>query len=132
MEDKIRVLIVEDEESILRPLSNKLQAKGYEVLEACDGVEGLELSLKEKPDVVLLDLLMPKMDGVTMLEKVREDEEWGIRVPVVVLSNLDPTSPKTHNLAQLYPVAHLVKADWPIDDVLMILKRCMEEGNEKI
>ena len=126
----VKLLIVEDEETILRPLSEKLQAYGYEVLEAYNGAEGLEIGLKEKPDMILLDLLMPKMDGVTMLEKIREDSDWGVKVPVVVLSNLGPESSKTHNLAQLYPVAHLVKADWPIEDILMILKRSLEEKNQ--
>ena len=81
------ILVVEDEEPIQLVLRDVLKVEGYAVLEAENGIEGLELALKEHPDLILLDILMPKMDGLEMLKKLREDE-WGRKVPIIVLTNL--------------------------------------------
>lgn len=71
-----RILIVEDEIPMLKALVDKFSRAGFETLEAKNGIEGLAVALKEHPDLVLLDLVMPKMDGVKMMEKLREDS-WG-------------------------------------------------------
>lgn len=56
----------------------------FHALGAKDGEEGLELALKEKPDLILLDVIMPKMDGMTMMKKLRKDN-WGKKVPIILL-----------------------------------------------
>ena len=81
------ILVVEDEEPMQLVLRDVLKVEGYTVLEAKNGIEGLELALKEHPDLILLDILMPKMDGLEMLKNLRADE-WGRKVPVIVLTNL--------------------------------------------
>lgn len=78
-----RVLVVEDERSIRVPLVDLLRAKGYEVLEAEDGEAGLELALREDPDAVLLDLMLPKRDGFSVLKAMREDR---LTATVLILS----------------------------------------------
>ena len=62
-----RVLIVEDEESMLEGLAHNFRFEGYEVLTAKTGTEGLKLALKQKPDVILLDIMLPEKDGFTVL-----------------------------------------------------------------
>jgi DNA-binding response OmpR family regulator len=69
----IRVVAVDDEPDIRRLVRIKLKKAGFEVSMASDGQEGLDLILKEKPDVVLLDVRMPKMDGFTVLERIKEE-----------------------------------------------------------
>ncbi len=78
-----RVLVVEDERSIRMPLVDLLRAKGYEVLEAEDGEAGLEIALREDPDAVLLDLMLPKRDGFSVLQAMREDR---LTATVLILS----------------------------------------------
>ena len=85
-----KVLIVEDEMAMLNVLADKFKREGFDVFKAADGDEGLEAALKERPNLILLDILMPKMDGMTFLRKLREDI-WGKNATVVILTNLvDP------------------------------------------
>ncbi len=76
------ILVVDDEQTILRFLKIKLKASGYEVITTSDGAEALKVCAARKPDCMLLDLLMPGMDGFTVLEKLRAFSE----IPVIVLS----------------------------------------------
>jgi len=79
---RFRILVVDDEERILNFLSIKLKASGYEVLTAGNGVKGLEQAQAQEPDLVVLDLLMPKMDGLEMLKQLRTFST----VPVIILT----------------------------------------------
>jgi two-component system KDP operon response regulator KdpE len=79
---RFRILVVDDEERILNFLSAKLKASGYEVLTAPNGVKGLEQVQAQEPDLVVLDLLMPKMDGLEMLKQLRTFS----LVPVIILT----------------------------------------------
>jgi DNA-binding response OmpR family regulator len=79
---RFRVLVVDDEERILNFLSTKLKASGYEVIIASNGVKGLEQLQSQEPDLVVLDLLMPKMDGLEMLKQLRTFST----VPVIILT----------------------------------------------
>ena len=82
-----KVLIVEDEGPILRLLAEQFRKNGFEALEAKDGEKGLEMAQNSQPDFIILDLFMPRMDGVTMLKKLRGSGEWGTEVPVTVITN---------------------------------------------
>ena len=77
-----RILIVDDEQAIIKFLRANLQAEGYEVLTAIDGAEALETVEKELPDLIILDIMMPKMDGVEVCRRLRE---WS-QIPIIMLS----------------------------------------------
>ncbi len=79
---RFRILVVDDEERIINFLTSKLKASGYEVLTASNGVEGLEQAQAQEPDLIVLDLLMPKMDGLEMLKELRSFST----VPVIILT----------------------------------------------
>ena len=118
MEGK-KILVVEDEAPLRGALRDALHSEGFIVLEASNGQEGLDLALKEKPAVLLVDLMMPVMDGMTMLKQLREDAEYGATAPVIVLSNigvLDERASKGVNAAN--PAFYLMKANWAIADVV--------------
>ncbi len=85
MEQKKRILIVEDERAIAEALETKLNSEGFETQKAFNGEEGIEFLKKEKYDLVLLDILMPKVDGFAALEEVKEKN---IETPVIIISNL--------------------------------------------
>jgi len=111
-----KILIVEDEPSLIRVLNDKFSEEGFEVFLAHDGEEGLKKSLEEHPELILLDIIMPKMDGVTMLKKLREDD-WGKDVPVILLTNLSE-SEKIAEATKQGVYDYLIKSDWKINDVV--------------
>ncbi|MBN2016224.1 response regulator [Candidatus Dojkabacteria bacterium] len=115
-----KVLIIEDEEPMRRVLIDEFKAEGFSPIEACDGGEGLEIALKEKPDIILLDIMMQEMDGLTMLKKLREDR-WGQTVPVLLLTNLSDID-KVSEAIQIGIAGYLVKSDWKLEDVINKVK----------
>lgn len=118
---KTTILIVEDEEIILQALKTKLSSAGINVLIAQNGQEGLEAALEYHPDLILLDIVMPVMDGLAMLQKLREDK-WGKDVPVIVLSNLSEPV-KISQAMEDGVTDYLIKTDWKIDDLVQLVKQ---------
>jgi len=80
-----RILIVDDEEDIAFSISRRLAAEGYEVICAEDGAEGLRRAQTESPDLILLDLMLPKMDGYKVCRLLKFDERYK-QIPVIILS----------------------------------------------
>lgn len=111
-----RVLIIEDETPLRKALLRKFVSAGFEVREARDGEEGLAIATHEHPDLILLDIIMPVMDGITMLKELRKDA-WGKDAHVIMLTNLSDDSASQRALEN---GAHdfLVKSAWTMDDVL--------------
>ncbi|MFH1173178.1 MAG: response regulator [bacterium] len=114
------ILIAEDEPALLRVLSDSFQDAGFKVLEAEDGQKALDLALSSHPDCLLLDILMPKMDGLTVIEKLRQDE-WGKTAYIVVLTNFSD-SQKVAKATENYVFDYLVKQDWKIEDIVKEIK----------
>jgi len=83
----MKVLVVDDEIFISRMIKITLEAKDYEVIVAKDGTEGLDKALKEKPDVILLDIMMPVYDGFYILGKLKEKDET-MAIPVIMLTSM--------------------------------------------
>lgn len=81
-----KILLVEDEEIMIELLQKKLIQSGYEVIVTRNGMEGLDAMKKENPDLVLLDIIMPKMTGFDVLERKNEDKEIE-NIPVIIISN---------------------------------------------
>jgi DNA-binding response OmpR family regulator len=113
---KNKILIVEDDLDLLEVLKNKFLAEKFDVLEAVNGKIGLEAALHHRPDLILLDIVMPVMDGMTMLKKLRQDS-WGKNAFVILLTNLSDES-KVAEAMQHSVFDYLVKADWKINDVV--------------
>ncbi len=83
----MKIIIVEDDSFLAQMYATKLKLEGYTVLTAGDGERGLELVQRERPDAVLLDILLPKMDGFGVLERIRA-EPTTKNIPVLLLTNL--------------------------------------------
>lgn len=119
-----KILIIEDDVILSSTLADNLVYEGFAVTEARDGEEGVMIALRERPDIILLDILLPKKDGLSVLRELRKDT-WGKDVPVVVLSNLsNPSGIATAIEADVNE--YLVKVDWKIDEVI---KRIREKLN---
>ena len=82
-----KILIVDDEESIRRVLSRLLRNEGYEVIEAINGREGVEYANRENPDVIIMDLQMPELDGIAACKKLKEAEKTR-NIPVLVITTV--------------------------------------------
>lgn len=111
-----KVLVVEDEQDIREAVAEALTDAGFSVLTAPDGISGLALALKEHPDLILLDLVMPGYDGHTVLEKLRQDP-WGKSARVVILSSMDDVS----NIASAYGsdiTSYIIKAHNSLDEIV--------------
>lgn len=110
------ILIVEDEQALNIALQKKLSAEGYNVLHAENGKDGLEIAIKEHPNLILVDIVMPVMDGMTMIKKLREDG-WGKNARIIILTNLSDAG-KTAEAVNRGVYDILIKSDWRIDDVV--------------
>ncbi|MFC1496319.1 response regulator transcription factor [Candidatus Margulisiibacteriota bacterium] len=79
------ILIVDDEEDIVRALSIRLASMGYQLFTAADGLTGLEIARAEKPDLILLDVMLPKLDGFKVCRMLKYDEKFK-RIPIIMLT----------------------------------------------
>lgn len=121
---KKKVLIVEDDTSLRKALAEKLLYEGFVVYEAENGVIGLEVALRERPDIVLLDVIMPKMDGLTMLTHLREDT-WGMGAQVIMLTNVNDGESVLKSLDQA-AFDYLIKSDWKLEDIVKKIRERLE------
>ena len=96
-EKKEKILIVEDDKSLREMYQLRLSLNGYDVLEASDGEEGLDVAIKEKPDLILLDIMMPKMSGMDVLDILKSTPETK-DIPIVVLTALAEENVKAKGL----------------------------------
>lgn len=118
--NKAKILIVDDEPSVRKALSEKLEREGFSTFTAPDGEEGLEVALSLRPDLILLDILMPKMDGLAMLKRMRQDE-WGKTASVVVLTSVDSDQKALEAMNELV-YDFLLKKDTKLDELVAIVK----------
>jgi DNA-binding response OmpR family regulator len=117
------LLVIDDEAIIQKALLSQFDQSEFEVLTAGDGIVGLQTALEHHPDLILLDLVMPKMDGMTMLTKLREDE-WGKKAKVIILTNLSDAE-KVSEAVKHGTYEYLVKVDWNIVDVVNKVKHVL-------
>src|SRR3989344_7077543 len=110
---------IEDDASLRNVLHDKFSLEGFSVLEAKDGEEGLTIALREHPDLILLDIVMPKMDGLTMMKKLREANEWGKHVPIILLTNLNADNDRINQaITDNQPAYYLVKSNWSMEELV--------------
>ena len=93
-----RVLVVDDNESNIHLIRYILQRGGYEVIEARDGYEGVKLAVKEKPDLILMDIQLPGMDGLEATQRIRESEANG-DIPIIALTSFAMPADKDKAMA---------------------------------
>ncbi len=124
---KKTVLITEDDSMLCKILVRRLAEEGYETLEAEDGEQGLKVALKKHPDLILLDLMMPVMDGATMLKELRKDK-WGSGVYVYILTNKEPdTDILDEAKREPYMSSYLMKSEYGIDEMVELVNDYFEK-----
>lgn len=125
--NKIKILIVEDEKNLLDVLQIKLIKEGFLVEIATDGEEGLEKIRNFKPNLILLDIVMPKIDGYGVLEKMKKEK---IKIPVIVISNSGQPV-EVEKTTELGAVDHLIKTEFSPADVMGVVEKYFNLKNKK-
>ena len=120
-ETKVKILLIEDEEMLANMYEVKFQNEGFEVVKALDGATGLELSKTVGPDMVLLDVIMPKMDGFSVLKSMREDPVTK-DLPVMLLTNLGQDE-DIQKGKELGVIGYLIKANVTPAEVVESVKK---------
>ncbi len=113
-----KILIIEDHSFLRELISQKLTQEGYKIIEGEDGEEGLKKAKEEKPDLILLDLILPVIDGFEVLKKIKEEN---IKIPVIILSNLGQKSEIDKGL-NLGAQNFLIKANYTPDQIIKKIK----------
>jgi CheY-like chemotaxis protein len=121
-----KILVVEDELAYLKLLNSQLTEKGYKVIEAMDGKKGLEKAKSENPDLILLDIRLPVMDGIAMLDLLRK-EEAGKKTKVIMLTNLEPDDRILADMVKNKPSYYFVKSDIQFNDLLKKIQELLAE-----
>ena len=128
---KKTVLITEDEPAMLEILADKFTENGITALQARNGEEGLQIALEKHSDLIVADILMPKMSGMEMLKKLREDA-WGKTVPVIMLTNVSADSSTIIKEILVYqPAYYFIKSDIKLDNVVEKIKEVLTAKQPK-
>jgi DNA-binding response OmpR family regulator len=114
--EKYKLVIAEDDALLLRSLKDRFVREGFTVFPAQNGLEAVKFSVENHPDMILLDIIMPVMDGMTALKRIREDE-WGKTAPIMILTNLSDSEKVAEAVSQgVYDF--LIKIDWKLDELV--------------
>lgn len=120
-----KILFIEDEAVIQETLGESLRKRKYEVQSALDGEVGLKLAKKENPDLILLDLILPKKHGLEVLEELRKDQDTK-DIPVIILTNLENIE-EVEKAIELGATTYLVKANYSLDEVIEKVRKALGE-----
>src|SRR4030042_1224805 len=116
-----KILVIEDDKFLRELICQKLIKEGYQVVEAIDGEEGVKKIKEEKPNLVLLDLILPGIDGFEVLTKAKEDPSLA-EIPVIILSNLGQKEDVERGM-KLGAVDYLIKAHFTPGEIIDKVKK---------
>lgn len=116
------ILLVEDEPVMLKLLADGFVGEEFNVIQAKDGEEGVQIATDKHPDLIILDLAMPKMDGMTAMRKIREGV-WGKKVPIIILTNLTANDEIMTGVIHDEPSYYFMKTEWQIDKLVEKVKQ---------
>lgn len=129
MSEPKTLLVVEDESSLLNAIVDHFEREGYRMLKAINGEVGLTLALEHKPDLILLDILMPKKHGIDMVNELRA-HDVGQHIPVILLSNLSD-DPRANQIAKDKYAEYLVKSNVTLEEVARVVRDKLAELGSK-
>ena len=121
-----KILIIEDESALQKTLGEVLSQQGYEVLPALNGEVGLKLAQSEKPDLILLDLVLPKIHGFDVLKKIKDNPETK-EIPVIILTNLESME-DVKRAMELGATTYLVKANYSLEELTIKIKQVFQNN----
>ena len=119
------ILFIEDEPTIQKSISRFLEKEGYEVKSALDGEIGLETAKKIRPDLILLDLILPRKDGFEVLKELKKEESTK-NIPVIALTNLEESG-NIERVLSLGATAYLIKANYKLEEIVEKIKQILNQ-----
>ena len=119
-----KILFIEDESALQRAVIQVMSDQGFKILSAYDGEEGLRVAKEEKPDLILLDLVLPKKDGFEVLKELKASPETS-KIPIAILSNLEG-SQDVMRAMELGSTTYLVKANYDLNEVVEKIKGLLQ------
>ncbi|MFH1643044.1 MAG: response regulator [Patescibacteria group bacterium] len=120
-----KILIIEDESSLQKTLGESLSQEGYVIISALDGEIGLKMATRGKPNLILLDLILPKMNGFDVLKALKANPETK-SIPVIILTNLEDMR-DIEKVLELGATTYLVKANYSLAEITEKIKQVFEE-----
>ena len=121
-----KILFIEDESALQKTFGDILKKEGYEMVSALDGEIGLKFAKTQKPDLILLDLILPRMNGFELLEKLKDDPETK-DIPVVILTNVGRTE-EVGRAIELGAKTYLVKANYTLQEIIEKVKQSLAKA----
>jgi DNA-binding response OmpR family regulator len=118
-----KILFIEDDPKLVGSLEEIFKRENYEFLAAANGEDGLATAKKEKPDLILLDLVLPQKDGFEVLKEIKNDSETA-SIPVIILTNLEGSGDIEKALS-LGANSYLIKANYSLEEVLVKVKEIL-------
>lgn len=104
------ILLIDDDEMVLKSLEMTFISNGFKILTANDGNTGLIIALDKKPDLIITDIEMKETDGMVLFDKVREQGQWGKKVPIILLTNFEASQMIIKHIVNNQPAIHLFKS----------------------
>lgn len=117
------ILFIEDESALQKTFGEIIAQEGYQMISALDGETGLRVAKEKKPDLILLDLILPKIHGFDVLKKLKEENETR-DIPVIVLTNLEGLE-DVEKALKLGATTYLVKANYSLEEILEKIKKAL-------
>ena len=123
-----KILFIEDEPVLQKTFERALRAEGYDMISALDGESGLKLAQTQNPDLILLDIVLPKLNGFDVLKRLKRDPKTK-EIPVIILTNLERMSDIDIAL-ELGATTYLVKVNYSLEEVIKKIKKTLGDGKE--
>jgi len=120
------ILLIEDEAALQKTIGEVLQKEGYNMLSAMDGEEGIKIAREKKPDLILLDLILPKKDGFGVLSSLKSSSETK-SIPIIVLTNLGEME-NIDRAVELGATTYLVKSDYSLKEIVEKIKTALSSA----
>ena len=122
--NKKKILIVEDEAMLQRALAEFLVDEQFEVISAMDGEEGISFAKTKNPDLILLDIVLPKKDGYQVMKEIKKDEKVK-NIPIILLTNLE-SAEDIERAFEAGATTYLVKSNYKLEDVVKKIKETLK------
>lgn len=119
-----KILLVDDDMTLHEMYAERLRAEGYNIVSAYDGEEALEKAYKEMPEVIVLDIMMPKINGIDVMKKLREDEKTA-GIPIILLTALIQEINKIKGMMKAHD-KYLIKSEIMPGDVIKAIQACLK------
>ena len=122
--DKIKIALIENNKILSEAIYQGLVDTGYDVARAYDGEDGYNMVLNERPSLILLDILLPKMDGISLAKKLKNDSTLK-DVPIIILTMLDQPEPIAEAI-NIGVKQYLIKSDHKVEDIILMVRESLK------